>query len=219
MRNIQKPVRCAALRAMVSIAMALLFIPLLSSCAREQAGPAAGTDIVAVESSADGGFISLAPSDMSGYAAFENYDGELCFVDMTVEDILSLKEAGESFAFVATFSTCPWCNMILPALNETALQEDMQVGCLDTRKDPAWTSNLDITGYDRFAETFADYLTYDSNDRLHLYTPHVFFIREGEVADEHQGALPEIEDPNAVLSDRQEASLEEIFREGFRSMK
>ena len=204
---------------MVLIAMALLFIPLLSSCGREQTGPAAGTDIVAVESSADDASVSLEPSDMSGYAAFENYDGELCFVDMTVEDILALKEAGESFAFVATFSTCPWCNMILPALNEAALQAGMQVGCLNTRKDPSWTSNLDITGYDHFAEAFADYLSYDSNDRLHLYTPHVFFIRDGEVTNEHQGALPEIEDPYAVLTDRQEERLEYIFGEGFKSIR
>ena len=159
------------------------------------------------------------PQDMSGYAGLADYTKELSFVDVTVQDIHRLKEEKETFVFVASFANCPWCNAIIGYINDAALENKATVGLLDTRKDPSWTSNMDITDYDLFVEDFGDQLEYDEENLLHLYVPHIFFIKKGEVVYEHQGALPEMgDDPHMELTDEQKQALTEIFREGFRKL-
>lgn len=161
----------------------------------------------------------LEAADMSGYAALAGYEKPLVFVDMTVADILERMDRGETFAVVASFADCPWCNAVITYVNDAALEVSVPVGLLDTRKDPSWVSNLQITDYDLFVERFGEYLSYDSDERLHLYTPHIFFIRDGEVVAEHQGAIPEMgSDPATPLDDRMKEKLIDIYRDGFRRM-
>lgn len=151
-------------------------------------------------------------SDMSGYPAFEGYEGEFAFYDLTVADIARLMEDGESFAFIAAFSSCPWCNLCIAQLNEAALAEGVQVGYLNTRLNPEWTSNLDIDDYDTFVELFGDYLREDDDGILHLYTPHVFVVVDGQVVAERSGSV-EGADPSTGLTDEQAEQLVAEYRE------
>lgn len=157
-------------------------------------------------------------SDLSGYAGLEGYEGELVFYDLTVKDIQQRMENGDSFAFIAAFSGCPWCNLCIAQLNDAALAEDMHVGYLNTRLDPSWTSNIDIDDYDIFVELFGDYLREDDDGILHLYTPHVFFIKDGQVVAEHSSTV-EGADPSQGLTEEQSQELIGIYREGFQSIK
>ena len=158
-------------------------------------------------------------SDMSGYAALEGYDAELQFYDLTVKDIERLMDDGESFAFIAAFAGCPWCNRCIATLNDAALAEGVQVGYLNTRLDPEWKSNIDIDDYDTFVALFGDYLREDADGILHLYTPHVFFIKDGVVVGEHAGTTGEADDPSKPLSEEQVHELEETYRQGLASTK
>ena len=157
-------------------------------------------------------------SDMSGYPAFEGFGGELVFYDLTVADIQQRMENGDSFAFIAAFSGCPWCNLCIAQLNDAALAEGMHVGYLNTRLDPSWTSNIDIDDYDIFVELFGDYLREDDDGILHLYTPHVFFIKDGQVVAEHSSPV-EGADPSQGLTEEQSQELIGIYREGFEAIK
>ena len=168
------------------------------------------------------------PSDMSGYVGLDGYqlEEELPFVDVTVQDIHKLIEEKSTFALFISFADCPWCNAIIKYFAEVCAEQhhafghDILVACLDTRKNPAWQSNLDIDDYDLFVEDFNDYLEYDSDNIKHLYVPHVFFIKDGAVVYEHQGAIPAMgSDPNMVLSEAQEEELRNIYREGFQALQ
>ena len=159
-------------------------------------------------------------SDMSGYRGLQDYEKDLVFVDMTVRDMADLMEEQKTFAVMATCANCPWCNVVVDNINDAALEAGMQVGYIDTRKDPSWSSNLDLEDYDLFTELVGDRLEYDAENRLHLYVPHIFFIKEGEVVHDYQGALPEMgDDPDMELTKEQEEKLTEIYREGFRMME
>ena len=158
-------------------------------------------------------------SDMSGYTGLEDYDGELQFYDLTVKDIERLMEDGESFAFIAAFSNCPWCNMCIAQLNDAALAEDMQVGYLDTRLNPKWESNIDIDDYDTFVRLFGDYLRDDDQGIRHLYTPHVFFIKDGQVVAEHSSIVKGANDPTKPLTEEQSQELVALYRDGFAKTK
>ena len=145
-------------------------------------------------------------SDMSGYEAFEAGD-QTVFASMTVADIAAEMKAGSTFAVFCGFADCPWCNALVPYLNDVALERGVRVGYLDTRADPAWQSNTDIADYDLFVDLFGSYLSDDDEGAPHLYTPFVIFIRGGEVADIQDGTVPSQEDAHDALSAEQEAEL------------
>ena len=192
---------CRKLFALV----AMLALVLLCACSTQEAAPKSGN--------------GFPMSDMSGYAALEGYDGELQFYDLTVKDIEQLMADGESFAFIAAFANCPWCNQCIVQLNDIAIAEGVQVGYLNTRLDPSWKSNIDIDDYDTFVELFGDYLKEDEDGILHLYTPHTFFIKDGAVVYEHSGSVEGATDPSQPLSEEQVRELEAKFREGFAKIK
>ncbi len=141
-------------------------------------------------------------SDMSGYEGFS--DENHVFYDMTVKDMLSKMNDKETFIVYFGFSECPYCIQAMPILNSVAKENDQTVGYINTRKDSSWESNTDIDDYDDVVEVFGEYLEYDDEGKKHLYTPHVFFIKDGGVAYQYEG-----------VSD----TLSDIYQEGFDSLK
>lgn len=154
-------------------------------------------------------------SDMSGYACLEGYEGETAFVDMTVADIAKEMEAGSSFAFYAGFKTCPWCNVAIPILNEEALSRNQLVGYLDTRADPTWTNNTDVTDYDVLMDLVGSAFGQDDDGNPHLYVPQVFFVKGGELVYDHSGTVPDQDSPDDALSDSQVDDLRACYVQGF----
>lgn len=152
-------------------------------------------------------------SDMSGYAALEGYASDLQFYDLTVKDIERLMADGKSFAFVAAFASCPWCNLCITQLNDAALAEGVQVGYLNTRLNSDWKSNIDIDDYDTFVALFGNYLKADENGIPHLYTPHVFVVKDGVVAGEHEGGLGGEDNPSQPLTEEQSQALVKLYRD------
>lgn len=156
-------------------------------------------------------------SDMSGYEGFTDTDH--VFVDMSVKDVKEQMDQGKSFAVYFGFAKCPWCIAALPILNEEAKAAGMKVGYVDTRKDPSWQSNLDIDDYDLFTEMFGEYLDYDDDGILHLYTPHVFFIKEGKVVYEHRNTVEGHVAYERQMSEEETSLLHEFYRKGFEMLK
>ena len=46
---------------------------------------------------------------------------------------------------------------------------------------------MDMKDYDVVVNLFGQYLQYDDDGKKHLYTPHVFFIKDGDVVYEVEG--------------------------------
>lgn len=160
-------------------------------------------------------------ADMSEYEALAGYTGSNPFVYVTVQDVHKLIEEKATFALFVSFPNCPWCNAVIREFVEVANEvgAGIKVANINTRQKPEWTSNLDIDDYDLFVQHFGDYLNLDDAGIKHLYVPHVFFIKDGDVVYEHQGAIPEMgSDPYMVLNEEQEEILKDVFREGFDSI-
>ena len=159
-------------------------------------------------------------ADMSGYAGLKNYNQSVKFVDVTVKDVDTFLKEGKSFVLLTSFAECPWCNAIIPYLCDAASEAQATIALIDTRKDPSWKNNFDLLDYDLFAEDFGEYLATDEGDRPHLYVPHVFFIKDGKVVYQHQGALAEMGDnPHMELTNKQKEELRDIYRDGFRAIE
>ena len=145
---------------------------------------------------------SINKSDMSGYEGFT--DENHVFYDMTVKDMLSKMNDKDTFIVYFGFSDCPYCIQAMPILNTVAKENNQSVGYINTRKDSSWESNTDIDDYDDVVDVFGEYLEYDDEGKKHLYTPHVFFIKDGSVVYQYEG-----------MSD----TLSDIYQEGFEAVK
>ncbi|MBP3815498.1 MAG: hypothetical protein J6H21_01370 [Firmicutes bacterium] len=158
-------------------------------------------------------------ADMSGYGCMDEYTKDTVFVDVTMEDIDKLMQSKETFVLYAGFANCPWCNALLPRLNDVALEEGATIAYLDTRKNPEWKSNVDIDGYDKFKEYFGEYLDIDDSGEPHLYVPDTYFIKEGEVVFHHQGVTPGLANPNDEWTKDLIKEAETTLKEGFDKLK
>ena len=163
--------------------------------------------------------IDYPKSDMSGYSGLEGYDKELRFVDVTMSDVKYLMKNKGTFVLYAGYSNCPWCNEIISHLNDVALEENMMIGYLDTRRDPSWQSNMDIEGYDVFVELFGDYLDEDEGGQLHLYVPDTYFVKDGQVVARHEGVTPSLDSPGDEWSDAMIEEVETSLKEAFDKLK
>ena len=158
-------------------------------------------------------------SDMTGYPCMEGYTAETMFASVTMDDVDRLFDDGESFALYFGYDKCPWCNSMLTTLNDVARERGQLIAYMDTRADPSWSSNLDIDGYDIVVERFGSYLDEDDDGTPHLYVPHVFFVKDGEVVYEHDGTVPSQENSSDPLSEEQVDELASYFEDGFKAIE
>lgn len=200
----------------------LLITIILGACLLSSCGSGKASSIDGVNMS---DLSKFEASDMSGYEGLSDYQAksELPFVDVTVKDVHELMEEKGTFVLFVSFANCPWCNAVIKQFIEVVDEVSgggLRIAQLDTRKDPAWQNNMEIDDYDLFVEDFGDYLELDENNVRHLYVPHVFFVKDGMVLYEHQGAIPAMgSDPYMELSKAQKEELRDVYREGFKALK
>lgn len=185
-------------RGLVAVVAAFFVAILLAACTQS---PPEYKELPA--SPFEGGEIS----DLSGYKTLADYTGEVRLVNTDVRAVDELIREGGTFILFAGFDDCPYCNRVLPHLNETAIAADTYVGYLDTRKDPSWKSNMDIDDYDLFVEHFGDWIDKDDDGTPHLFVPQVFYVKDGEVVATHTGVVEGADDPEAELTEEQVARL------------
>ena len=152
-------------------------------------------------------------ADLSGYTALAGED--TVFRDMSIQDLVWELDAGSTFVVVFSHSKCPWCNAVLPVLNEIGTEEAIPIGYVNTREKPEWRSNVSMEDYDLLVQVLGEYFPLDDLERPHLYVPHVFFIRKGEVVFEYAGAVPDYDGSGDPLTVEQAGLLMGIYREGF----
>ena len=159
---------------------------------------------------------SFQTSDMSGYEGFTDTDH--VYIDMTVEDMVKAMDAESTIIVYFGFDHCPWCIEAVPVLNSVAKAYNTKIGYINTRLKSDWKSNTDIDDYDKVVEYLGDHLEYDSDGIKHLYTPHVFFIRKGEVVYDHQGTLEGHNATERKMTNEEKAQLAQIYEEGFEAL-
>lgn len=199
-------------KASLSVAIiALMIMALLSSCS----GEGGSGDV----SDQPAPFASTEPADLSGYESMMDYEGDSRLVETDVAEAVKLMNDKESFILFFSFEDCPYCNLIMPYVNEVAEETGQHIGYIDTRKDPTWQSNTDIKDYDLVVKYFGDYLQEDDEGVKHLYTPDIYCIKNGKVEARHDGVIPEEDiDPSRPLTSGQEETLKETLKKKFETV-
>ena len=157
-------------------------------------------------------------ADMSGYPGMKGVD-EVRFVETNVKEVARLMKQDKPFAFFVGYEKCKFCDRIVRYINDAAIEAGMNVGYIDTRKDPEWKNNTDIDNYDKFVELFGDYLEDDENGEKYLFTPQTYFIDHGEVSGFHNGVVPGYDDPEKELTESEQTVLRNMLKNDFNSLK
>lgn len=157
-------------------------------------------------------------ADMSGYTSFENYDQPSQFVEVSALDALALADSGKDVVIFCAYDGCPWCEAMASTLNDAALDAGYQIALVNTRKDPSWTSNADMDGYEEFVARFGEWMDEDDSGNPHLYVPDLYFVCDGEVVAHHQGVVASYQEPGEALTDEQAAELRELLDDCFAKM-
>ena len=155
-------------------------------------------------------------SDMKDYIAL--FDEDHVFYDLDVETMVNAMKEKKTFVAYFGYPACEWCIEAVPILNQAAKENEMQVGYINTRSNPEWQKNTDIDNYDLLISTVGEYLEYDSDGVRHLYTPSVFFIREGKVIGFHEGTVENHNARNRAMSEEEQEVLRNIYRDMFRDL-
>ncbi len=158
-------------------------------------------------------------ADLSGYESMGDYDGDTMLVLTTMDEVDELMENDESFAVMFSYENCPYCNLLMPYVNEAAAEAGVRVGYIDTRSNPEWMSNMDIDDYDKVVDRFGRYLSEDDDGKEHLYTPDMYFIKNGRVKARHDGVTEGADDPEQELTSSQEEQLLKDLAEAFNAVK
>lgn len=155
-------------------------------------------------------------SDMSGYTELEDTH---VFTDTTVQTMVRSLEEGQTFVVYFGFVRCPWCQEAVPVLAEAAEDAGMKVGYINTRPSDDIHSNIEIPDYDMLVDAVGSYFPPDDNNIPHLYTPFVFFVKDGEVVLAHQGTVEEHDAHERQMTDEERTELRKIYDEGFSALK
>ncbi len=147
---------------------------------------------------------------MSGYVLLNGV--EHVFYDLDVKTMVQAMKDKKTFVVYFGDSGCEWCAEAVPILNQAAQENEMQVGYVNTRSNPEWEKNTDIDNYDMLVEAAGEFLEYDSDGVRHLYTPSVFFIRNGEVVGFHEGTVENHNARNRQMTVDEQEVLRNTYR-------
>ncbi|MBR2726693.1 MAG: hypothetical protein IKD71_02210 [Solobacterium sp.] len=155
-------------------------------------------------------------SDMSGYTELGE---DHVFVDTSVQEMLRDMENGQTFVVYFGFVNCPWCQEAVPVLNEAAKDAGYRVGYINTRPTEDIHSNIEIPDYDLLTEAVGEFFPLDDEGIPHLYTPFVFFIRDGKVQEVHQGTVEGHDAHERRMTAEEKEELGRIYDQCFETLK
>ena len=105
------------------------------------------------------------------------------FEKVTMEDVVSYIENKESHIVFLGFRDCPWCQDLMPILNDIAIQKNVKIKYVNVRPENTKESDLrneNNPTYVKLQELLGD-VSGDGTNKI--YVPYVAVIRDGKVVD------------------------------------
>ena len=140
-------------------------------------------------------------ADMSGYEQLEETEQ---FYQLTIEEFISLIDSKKTVIVYFGYETCPWCNDLLPVLNEVSLEKELPIYYIDFMSE----ENKDnIDGLEKIKSLCGSLLEEDEEGQLKLYFPTIFYVREGQIIYLHEGTVSGHDASKSALTEKQRARL------------
>lgn len=167
-------------------------------------------------------------ADMSAYVFME--DGDPAFLEVSTEESLRMFVNGTGVV-VYSYETCPWCNRILPILDEAAKEYGTEVFYVNIYSD----AFMALTAEEKSDQINALYQCLDpilerekdpetGEDKAVMQVPEVVAVKDGEIVSHHMGVVDDFSlDPDHLdeyqVTDAQREELKEIYLDMFASIE
>ena len=140
-----------------------------------------------------------AVADMSGYGL----DSEN-FHYLNLNAMFGLMDEGKTFIVVLSHVGCPWCEGLLPVMDEIIDQKGLQVYYLDSLSEEIAS---DTEGLDKLLDMAKEYVTYE-DDKPVLWVPSVFYVQQGKIIAVHEGTVNTHPAKEREMTEKEIARLE-----------
>lgn len=206
---------------------AILAAILLIGCSNKTSQPAA-TSIPENTNNAGAINLNATKPDMSAYIFMEDEDP--AFLEVTTEESLRMFVNGTGVV-VYSYETCPWCNRILPILDEAAKEYGTEVFYVNIYSD----AFMALSAEEKSDQINALYQCLDpilehekdpetGEDKAVMQVPEVVAVKDGEIVSHHMGVVDDFSlDPDHLdeyqVTDAQREELKEIYIDMFASIK
>ena len=167
-------------------------------------------------------------ADMSAYVFME--DDDPAFLEVSTEESLRMFVNGTGVV-VYSYETCPWCNRILPILDEAAKKYGTEVFYVNIYSD----AFMALTAEEKSDQINALYQCLDpilerekdpetGEDKAVMQVPEVVAVKDGEIVSHHMGVVDDFSlDPDHLdeyqVTDAQREELKEIYLDMFASIE
>lgn len=167
-------------------------------------------------------------ADMSAYVFME--DDDPAFLEVSTEESLRMFVNGTGVV-VYSYETCPWCNRILPILDEAAKEYGTEVFYVNIYSD----AFMALTAEEKSDQINALYQCLDpilerekdpetGEDKAVMQVPEVVAVKDGEIVSHHMGVVDDFSlDPDHLdeyqVTDAQREELKEIYLDMFASIE
>ncbi len=132
-------------------------------------------------------------ADMSAYVFL--HDSDPVFLEVTTEESLRLFVNGTGIV-IYSYETCPWCNRVIPVLNEAAKEAGVTVFYVNIYSDDFMSKSNDeksdiidslYTVLDPILERQTDEET--GEEKAVMQVPEVVAVKDGEIVGHHLGVV------------------------------
>lgn len=136
---------------------------------------------------------------MSGYN-LETQQFHKC----SLADFVDLINQKQTFIVYFGYESCPWCNDLLPILNEVSIEKEKELYYIDFLADE---NNSDIDSLETILDLASEYLNENEDGNIEIFFPMVFYVQKGQIIDVHIGTLSNHDASKDELTQKQAARL------------
>lgn len=137
-------------------------------------------------------------------------------IKVSASEAIDRLRGGDGVVFLG-FKECPWCQKLLPIIDEAAAAEDVAVYYLDIRK----LREDNTAEYRELASILAPFLPKDENGDVRITVPDVSFVSNGEIIDRHEmeSVTDEEKTPDTYWTEERKVRAVERFKQIISQMK
>lgn len=134
------------------------------------------------------------------------------FEPMTFDDAIAFFQDGKSGVIYFGFPACPWCEELLPILSEEAKSQGIAVHYVQTRDDEK--KRLYDDEQKAAIEPYIGSAMKDNDEgELTLYVPLVVVVKDGKMADFHQGTVEGHDAHERKMTEEEKKELEQTIHD------
>ena len=149
-------------------------------------------------------------ADMSGYNGLVSEQ----FVVINIDRVLKLVEEKKTGIVYLGYSSCPWCNCLVPVLNEVSLARKMRVYYLDYHAEDNF-ENPKLFDLVDLCDQAGLITEHGDDNTAKFYFPTVIYIQNGKIVDLHSGTVAGHDAQSGQLSEKQRARLQYMLEKEF----